>query len=121
MENPYFGGQFGGFGAKYPRFVSHVFRATKVFTGCANPRILTYFAPKSAAAFEFKMENPLFGGNFGGFGGKVPLNLGPMDFVPKSIHPCAKTRLLTYCAPKSAAAFSKKLLDPLSVTYDLEK
>ena len=87
----------------------------------AKPRLLMHGAPKPAAAFEFNMEKPYFRGNFGGFGGKVPLNLGPMDFVPKSIHPCAKPRLLTYCAPKSAAAFSKKLLDPLSVTYDLEK
>jgi hypothetical protein len=49
------------------------------------------FAPKSAAAFEFNVENPLFRGKFWGFGGKVPLNLGPMNFVPKRDSPLRQT------------------------------
>ena len=71
MENPYLG-EIWDLGVKYPKFVSHVFRTTKVFTGCANPRILTYFASKSVAAFEFNMENPLFRGNFGVLGVNYP-------------------------------------------------
>jgi len=59
------------------------------------------------------MENPYFGGgNFGGFVGKIPLDLCPMYFIPKSIHPCVKPRLLTYCAPKSAAAFEFHMEKP---------
>mgnify|MGYP003449370958 FL=1 len=32
--------------------------------------------------FEFNMGNPIPGGNFGGFGGKTPLNLYPVYFLP---------------------------------------
>jgi len=67
--------------------------------------------------------------NFGGFGPKWGLSIeccifgshGSRTQVPKAIRPCAKPHLLMYCTQKSVAAFSKNLLDPLSVTYDLEK
>ena len=67
------------------------------------------------------MENPILGGNFGGFGAKHPYICAPCISYPKTVGLYVKPRLLTYCAPKSAVAFSKNLLDTLSVTYDLEK
>ena len=33
--------------------------------------------------FEFNMEKPSFGGKFWDFGGKIPINLYPMYFVPQ--------------------------------------
>jgi len=68
------------------------------------------------------MENPPFRGQFWGFGGKVSLNLGPMDFVPKRDSSLRQTTSFDVLrAQIGHRVFEKKLLDPLSVIYDLEK
>ena len=113
------GAILGVLGAKHPYIFIPYISYPKGIRPCVKPRLLTYCAPKSAAAFEFNVEKPDFGGKF--LGVKYPYICGLCMSYPQRIGLYAKPRLLTYCAPKSAVAFSKNLLDTLSVTYDLEK
>ena len=62
------------------------------------------------------MENPLFRGQFWGFGGKVPLNLGSTDLVPQKDSSLRQTASFdAQRAQIGRRVFEKTAIDPLSV------
>ena len=67
-------------------------------------------------------KTPYFGGQFWGFGGKVPLSLGSMDFVPQKDSSLRQTTSFdVQRAQIGRRVLKKTAIDPLSVTYNLEK
>ncbi len=68
-----------------------------------------------------EIEKPYSEGILGVSGVKHPYFCIPCISYRKRDHPCTKPRILTYCAPKSAASFWKKSHSTLPVTYGFEK
>ena len=83
MENPYLGRQFGGLGVKYSKVVSHVCPATNVFILVLVHAFWRICVKNRTPPLNLTWKTPYFWGQFWGFGGKVPLSLGSMDFVPQ--------------------------------------